>query len=206
MSTPARKQAEDQLVGIDSNAANEHRANNVRTLRLLGRKKTAIHAFASINNNVYPIEIRNISRGGAGIWLAHAVEINAPLNIHLISGRTIACHAVWSRLGFCGLMFETPLADSDELHAVPETSRQAAAATPPHTQPAQLSQHRPTQAISHQPGVPRQNAIQRAVERLVTAYRAAAAKRRFRQERAMSEIACRKQGYAWLVEHDFSPD
>ena len=206
MSVQARKQADGQLVRNDSNADDNHDVSNVRRLRLLARKKTTISAFASINNNVFPIEIRNISRGGAGIWLANAVEINAPLYIHLISGRTIACRAVWSRLGFCGLMFETPLADADEIHAIPETSRHAVADTLPHTQPAPLARHRPTQASSSQPVVSRQNAIKRAVERLVKAYRAAVEKRRFRRERAMSEIACRKQGYAWLAEHDFSPE
>lgn len=208
MSALANSKITNQLPHSTSETPGEDATSNVRQLRLLARKKTTIAAFATCDGTIFPIEIRNISIGGAGIQLGRAVPNKATLSIHLATGRTIAAVIIWMRFGFCGAEFETPLAEDDELLMAASTARpgaqerMVAAELTPDSSSAELASGPVSLSATNKRLGFIQDAVQSASVALATAIQVARQELGCNRHQRMIEQACRKQGYAWLVDEE----
>jgi PilZ domain len=158
--------------------------SNIRRLRLAARTKGKIPAILAKDAEIYPAEIRNVSVGGAGLSCAHSLQTDDAITLHLPAGRTLTAKVVWARMGFCGVAFDEQLAKNDVL--LQQDARGHATATI-----ASASR-------GGDSGNSRTWRVTATIDRFI-------ARRRQRRAKAMLEVACRKQGFAWLTGDDAWP-
>lgn len=177
-------------------------ADNVRQLRLLQRTKTSIRAVLVCEGQFVPVEIRNISQGGAGLRLNQGVRADDSVALHLPDGRALDGKVRWSRTGFCGVEFSALLPYDDALLGDLAPSQVASAPRQPGVKAGHTSQQsawgRASTAMSA-----RARRFARVASRAVNwpanAWTVKLIMRRIRRDRAMILAACRKQGFSWLV-------
>lgn len=61
------------------------------------------------------VVIRRISREGMIVEYASGLHPRDAIKVQLLSNRTLSGSAVWSVAAYCGIAFDTPLADDDPL-------------------------------------------------------------------------------------------
>lgn len=175
--------------------------SNVRRLRLLKRHRTRLAALVEDAEGHAAVEIRNISQTGAGLLSARSFKGNEAISLHLPGGRTLKAIVRWRRFGFCGVEFETPLAFDDQilpaLTAEVGILRQTKASGKAHPESGMkqgwFQQHYiAAERLRH--------AIVQVVGGLRTWMKARSIWRDLRRHQRLIEVACRKQGHAWLID------
>ncbi len=180
--------------------------DNVRRLRVHPRVRTDISAVMIAGSEIYPVRIRNISQGGAGIQTADHHEIGHKVTLHLLDGRVFRATVRWSRFGFCGVEFDMLLDSGDVVLGWPFEPRLPS--TAPNTVHGGSAE--PTgkeRGLIKSSWLPRNGRPPIAWRRLRRAVRNAAAKWetlgfriRLLRQLAMTKRACREEGYGWLLD------
>ena len=173
-------------------------SSNVRKLRIYARRKVIIHALAKWQSAFVPIEVRNISRGGAGLRIQACIAAGIPLVVAMPSGRQISGRVRWSRQGFCGIEFEQPLSHDDELLGESEPHEPmgadfAAASIVAFPVSGPSGGVKDTARGVRAAG---RGLLQTALEGLQKVCRTSGRRRR----ETLMEKACRKQGFSWLID------
>lgn len=187
---------------IENNVArswSEKPGGNVRRLRALPRVQTSIHAMLVCGPRFVPIEIRNLSQGGAGLRLGPSLKLGDGVIVHFPDGRAIAGTMVWSRLGFGGIEFSKKLDCDDEL--LGSISRRKSAKETAALQRLMIGE-RPGRSQTQRFMAGQLGKLVTALSRFSTTFvrpfKSRTLRRRIQRERAMIEVACRKQGFSWL--------
>lgn len=162
------------------------RENNVRRLRLLARTRTNIAAVASTADNCFPVTIRNLARGGAGLRISGHAVVGDVWCLHLPGGPRVTGTIRWHRLGFCGIEFDREITvgaviGPDGDGNTPAVRRDATSG------PAKVIRDR-------------LDAIVSASNSFAAKISAARLRRQLGRESRVVERACRKQGYSWLTD------
>ena len=179
---------------------------NVRRLRFHGRIEVSIRARVLVDGVRLPVEIRNISRSGAGIRGSLRLPLDGVLSLELPDGRSISALLRWSRSGFFGVQFVECLSQSDplfengmETSARCDAPGQSAAVVPfPNQQTSDAERNRPEVAASWALLVTKTAWGQ--LGRLRRILRPAGPPVARERPPVMLERACRKQGFSWLSE------
>jgi PilZ domain len=174
-------------------------ASNVRRLRALPRVQTSIHAMLVCGHKFVPIEVRNVSRGGAGVRLAQALPLGEGVIVHFFDGRAIEARVVWSRLGFGGVEFSKKLDCDDELlGSVPRRKAANETAEIERPIPGQRPEKSQPQQYKSALLAKAERALHRFRTMIVGLFKSRELRRRIKRDQAMIEVACRKQGFSWL--------
>jgi hypothetical protein len=86
--------------------------SNFRTIQ---HPSAELPALMHCHGRSQSVVIRRISREGMTVEYASGLKLGDPLMVQLFSNRTLAGSTVWSVAGYCGIAFDTPLADDDPL-------------------------------------------------------------------------------------------
>ena len=176
----------------------QQQSSNVRKLRTSVRRKVNIRALAKWQSTFVPIEVRNISQGGAGLRIRASIAAGAHLLVAMPDGRQISGRVRWSRLGFCGIEFEQPLAGDDELFGELKP-REPLGADLAAASIVAFPARNPSggdAARSRSEPVRDRGPFQSALEGLQKLCKAGGN----RQRDKLVERACRKQGFSWLAD------
>ena len=179
-------------------SANDYGAT-IRKLRGSRRIATSIVATCGISGSKVQVEIRNLSQTGPGIRGVPILQVGSSLVVVLAEGQELECTVCWSRMGFCGLQFKTPLAEADPLLAnlsiksQPATTLSAVVAFPGMGAVSSHKRHPWSRLNGDRPAS--EPARWKTCVAWFTRYRDAKTRRAI-------ERACRKQGFAWLTTAD----
>ena len=75
------------------------------------------HAILHCHDRVQTVLIRDISAGGVKIQNAFGLVTGDPVQVELLTRRTFEGKVAWSVPPYCGIEFNTPLAQDDPLLA-----------------------------------------------------------------------------------------
>ena len=193
--TPAAHRSTDITIGSLPDAT-------IRRLRAARRLAANIPAQLKSERWVQPVEVRNISLTGAGLRGAFDARPGETLTILLQDGRALQAEVRWSRAGFCGLQFTSPLRVDDPVF---DGRMLACTRTMPGGNSAQIIPVHGSASDQQLPAAPMLSVAplpstrqldQRSMSIINSVFLTAL--------KAMSqrrlERSCRKQGFAWLVD------
>lgn len=183
---------------------------NVRLLRRWRRVSVRVPASVRSALGLQSATIVDISRYGAGLSTRMGLKLGDMITIELGSGRAIDAEVRWCSGDRMGVLFIQPLAVDDDL--LPVEARQSDTEASPATGAAASTD----QASGAQPPPQLKDVLHDIAAMQVAASRHAvraisgwmAGKKQARIDRNQAKVierACRKQGFAWLVDEEANP-